>query len=230
MISDKESLIKVPVEFTNTVLRVASVLNVRDMCVVGGAVRDCVLGAVSGHTTRPKDLDVILPEPLSQPHKNPNVLGIKKNSLGGTKVYVKNFGTVDVFQQYTNEPESIIANYFDFNCNSLYYRMHDNTIQPSAFFLEFLESRTIREQNMAYTNGGINGMYGLPQTVMRALKFQILFSEKYNLEIDLSDDLLYQIYNMKTSDEREMKKYMASHVMDKKLQTKILASYQKIRG
>ena len=230
MISDKESLIKVPVEFTNTVLRVASVLNVRDMCVVGGAVRDCVLGKMSGKNTKPKDLDIILPAPIVQPQKNPNIIGMRKNSLGGVKLYVKNFGTVDVFQQYTENPASIIANYFDFNCNSLYYRMHDNTIQPSAFFLEFLESRTIREQNMAYTNGGINGMYGLPQTVMRALKFQILFSEKYNLEIDLSDDLLYQIYNMKTSDEREMKKYMASHVMDKKLQTQILASYQKIRG
>ena len=186
MISDKESLIKVPVEFTNTVLRVASVLNVRDMCVVGGAVRDCVLGATSGHTTRPKDLDVILAEPLSQPHKNPNILGIKKNSLGGTKVYVKNFGTVDVFQQYTDEPEYIIANYFDFNCNSLYYRTSDNTIKESVFFDEFLESHTIREQNVIYTNCGVNGMYGVPQTIMRALKFQIQFAEKYNFEPDLS--------------------------------------------
>ena len=228
--TDKESFINVPVEFTNTVLRVASALNVRDICVVGGAVRDCVLGAMSGNKTTPKDLDVILPEPLKRVDKNPNILGMRKNSLGGVKVFVKNFGTVDVFQHYTNEPEGIIANYFDFNCNSLYYRMHDNKIIESIFFDEFLESRTIREQNMAYTNGGINGMYGLPQTVMRALKFQILFSEKYNLEIDLSDDLLYQIYNMKTSDEREMKKYMASHMMDKKLQNKILESYQKVRG
>ena len=230
MISDKESLIKVPVEFTNAVLGVASALRARDMCVVGGAVRDCVLGKMSGKNTKPKDLDIILPTPLVQPQKNPNIIGMRENSLGGVKLYVKNFGTVDVFQQYTNEPETIIANYFDFNCNSLYYRMHDNTIRESVFFDEFLESRTIREQNMAYTNGGINGMYGLPQTVMRALKFQILFSEKYNFETELSDDLLYQIYNMKTSDEREMKKYMTSHVADKQLQKKILENYQNIRG
>ncbi len=230
MIIDKESFVNVPVEFTNTVLRVASALNVRNMCVVGGAVRDCVLGVLSGNSIQPKDLDVILPEPLSQPHKNPNILGMRKNSLGGVKVFVKNFGTVDVFQQYTNEPEGIIANYFDFNCNSLYYRMHDNTIQPSAFFLEFLESRTIREQNMAYTNGGINGMYGLPQTVMRALKFQIQFNEKFNLKTNLSSDILYMIYNMNADDEKSMKKYMSSHVMDKKLQARILQSYQRIRG
>lgn len=227
--TNEKSFINVPIEFTNAVLGVASALNVRDMCVVGGAVRDCVLGKMSGKNTKPKDIDIILPTPIVQPQKNPNIIGMRKNSLGGVKLYVKNFGTVDVFQQYTENPEAIIANYFDFNCNSLYYRMHDNTIQPSVFFLEFLESRTIREQNMVYTNGGINGMYGLPQTVMRALKFQILFSEKYNLETELSDDLLYRIYNMKTSDEREMKKYMASHVANKQLQQKILENYQSIR-
>ena len=226
---NEKSFISVPFEFTNAVLGVASALKVRDMCVVGGAVRDCVLGKMSGHNTKPKDLDVILPTPLVQPQKNPNIIGIRKNSLGGVKLYVKNFGTVDVFQQYTDEPEYIIANYFDFNCNSLYYRMHDNTIQPSVFFLEFLESRTIREQNMAYTKGGINGMYGVPQMVMRALKFQILFSEKYNLETELSDDLLYKIYNMKTSDEKEMKKYMMSHIVDKQLQKKILENYFQIK-
>ncbi|MBO7643100.1 MAG: hypothetical protein J6S74_03150 [Alphaproteobacteria bacterium] len=228
--TNKESFINVPVEFTNTVLRVASALNVRDICVVGGAVRDCVLGAMSGNKTTPKDLDVILPEPLKRVDKNPNIIGMRKNSLGGAKVFVKNFGTVDVFQHYTDEPEHIIANYFDFNCNSLYYRMHDNTIQPSAFFLEFLESQTIREQNMAYTNGGINGMYGLPQTVMRALKFQIQFNEKFNFKTNLSSDILYMIYNMNRDDEKSMKRYMASHVMDKKLQNKILESYQKVRG
>ena len=227
--TNEKSFINVPIEFTNAVLGVASALNVRDMCVVGGAVRDCVLGKMSGKNTKPKDIDIILPTPIVQPQKNPNIIGMRKNSLGGVKLYVKNFGTVDVFQQYTENPEAIIANYFDFNCNSLYYRMHDNTIQPSVFFLEFLESRTIREQNMVYTNGGINGMYGLPQTVMRALKFQILFSEKYNLETELSDDLLYRIYNMKTSDEREMKKYMASHVANKQLQKKILENYLQIK-
>jgi len=230
MIVDKESLIKVPVEFTNTVLRVASALNVRDMCVVGGAVRDCVLGAVSGHTTRPKDLDVILPEPLSQPHKNPNILGIKKNSLGGTKLFVKNFGTVDVFQQYTNEPKGIIANYFDFNCNSLFYCMHDNKIIESVFFDEFMESKTISPQHIIYDKTGGTVLYGKPQTVMRALKFQIQFNEKFNIKTNLSSDILYMIYNMNTADETAMKKYMSSHVMDKKLQTKILQSYQKIRG
>ena len=228
--TDEKSLINIPVEFTNAVLLVASALRVRDMCVVGGAVRDCVLGKMSGKYTKPKDLDVILSTPIVQPQKNPNIIGVRENSLGGIKLYIRNFGTVDVFQQYTENPETIIANYFDFNCNSLYYRTCDNTIQPSAFFLEFLESHTIREQNMAYTNDGINGMYGVPQTIMRALKFQIQFAEKYNFKTDLSDDLLYQIYHMKTSDEREMKKYMMSHVADKQLQKKILENYQNIRG
>ena len=226
----EKSFIPVPIDFTNTVLHIASALKVRNLCVVGGAVRDCVLGKLSGTNTKPKDLDVILSAPLIHPEKNRNIIGMRENSLGGKKLYIKNFGTVDVFQQYTENPETIIANYFDFNCNSLYYRTCDNTIQPSAFFLEFLESQTIREQNMAYTDGGVNGMYGVPQTIMRALKFQIQFAEKYNFKTDLSDDLLYQIYHMKTADEKAMKKYMASHVVDKQLQQKILENYQNIRG
>ena len=228
--TDKESFINVPVEFTNTVLRVASALNVRDMCVVGGAVRDCVLGAMSGNKTAPKDLDVILPEPLRNIDKNPNILGMRKNSLGGVKVFVKNFGTIDVFQHYTNEPEGIIANYFDFNCNSLYYRMHDNKIIESIFFDEFLESKTISPQHVIYDETGGTALYGKPQTVMRALKFQIQFNEKFNLKTNLSSDILYMIYNMNRDDEKSMKQYMASHVMDKKLQNKILESYQKVRG
>ena len=228
--TDKESFINVPVEFTNTVLRVASALNVRDMCVVGGAVRDCVLGAMSGNKTAPKDLDVILPEPLRNIDKNPNILGMRKNSLGGVKVFVKNFGTIDVFQHYTNEPEGIIANYFDFNCNSLYYRMHDNKIIESIFFDEFLESKTISPQHVIYDETGGTALYGKPQTVMRALKFQIQFNEKFNFKTNLSSDILYMIYNMNRDDEKSMKRYMASHVMDKKLQNKILESYQKVRG
>ena len=228
--TDKESFINVPVEFTNTVLRVASALNVRDICVVGGAVRDCVLGAMSGNKTTPKDLDVILPEPLKQVDKNPNILGFRKNSLGGVKVFVKNFGTVDVFQHYTNEPESIIANYFDFNCNSLYYRMHDNKIIESVFFDEFMESKTISPQHIIYDKTGGTVLYGKPQTVMRAIKFQIQFNEKFNLKTNLSSDILYMIYNMNADDEKSMKQYMYSHIRDIYLQQKILQSYQKIRG
>ena len=228
--TDKESFINVPLEFTNTVLRVASALNVRDICVVGGAVRDCVLGAMSGNKTTPKDLDVILPEPLKRVDKNPNILGMRKNSLGGAKVFVKNFGTVDVFQHYTNEPEGIIANYFDFNCNSLYYRMHDNKIIESVFFDEFMESKTISPQHIIYDKTGGTVLYGKPQTVMRAIKFQIQFKEKFNFKTNLSSDILYMIYNMNRDDEKSMKQYMASHIHDIYLQQKILQSYQKIRG
>ena len=226
----EKSFIPVPIDFTNTVLHIASALKVRNLCVVGGAVRDCVLGKMSGKNTKPKDIDIILPTPIVQPQKNPNIIGVRENSLGGIKLYIRNFGTVDVFQQYTENPETIIANYFDFNCNSLYYRTCDNTIQPSAFFLEFLESHTIREQNVVYADNGVNGIYGMPQTIMRALKFQIQFAEKYNFKTELSDDLLYQIYHMKTADEREMKKYMALHVADKQMQNKIFENYQNIRG
>ena len=228
--SMEKSFIPVPVDFTNSVLSVASVLRSPDICVVGGAVRDCVLGKLSGHETLAKDLDVILPAPLKHPEKNPNIVGMRKNSLGGAKLYIKNIGVVDVFQHYTENPESIIAGYFDFNCNSLYYRMHDNAIRVSGYFLEFLESKTIRPQNVCFVDNGVEMQYGIPQMVMRAIKFQIQFMEKFNIQTELSSDILAGIYNMTATDEENMKKYMASHVGDTRLKQMILQRYKKIRG
>lgn len=229
MLTDKESLIKVPVEFTNTVLRVAGVLQVPSLCVVGGAVRDCVLGNLVGHETISKDFDVILPM-RPKLNNNPNIISWRTNSLGGLKIKTKNIGTIDVFQHYTDEPEHIIANYFDFNCNSLYYRMHDNKIIESIFFDEFLESKTISPQHVIYDETGGTALYGKPQTVMRALKFQIQFNEKFNFKTNLSSDILYMIYNMNRDDEKSMERYMISHIHDVRLQQKILQSYQKVRG
>lgn len=229
MLTDKESLIKVPVEFTNTVLRVAGVLQVPSLCVVGGAVRDCVLGNLVRHETISKDFDVILPM-RPKLNNNPNIISWRTNSFGGLKIKTKNIGTIDVFQHYTDEPEHIIANYFDFNCNSLYYRMLDNKIIESIFFDEFLESKTIRPQHVIYDETGGTALYGKPQTVMRALKFQIQFNEKFNFKTNLSSDILYMIYNMNRDDEKSMKQYMISHIHDVCLQQKILQSYQKVRG
>lgn len=230
-ISDLEvAIIPTPTKFKELVKGAADELRVSRMIVVGGAVRDCVFGYMTKRATTPKDLDIILPAPLTDIEKNPNIVGYRKNSLGGMKIETKNFGTIDVFQHYTENPEVIIANYFDFNCNSLFYRMRDNTIVASVFFYEFLQSRTIRQQRVFYGDGGITGLYGNPQTVMRALKFQIKFAEYFDIKTKLSSDILYMIYNMTTADEAAMKKYMESHVTDSRMQKQIWQNYQKIRG
>ena len=229
-ISDlEETLIPTPATFRNFVKGAADELRVPRMIVVGGAVRDCVLGYISKRQTMPKDLDVILPAPLTDIEKNPNIVGYRKNSLGGMKVETKNFGTIDVFQQYTENPEIIIAKYFDFNCNSLFYRMRDNKIVASAFFYEFLDSRTIRQQHVFYGKDDVTCLYGKPQTVMRALKFQINFMENYNIKTNLSSDLLYMIYNMTPGEEEAMKKYMESHCKNEKLQNQIWQNYRGIK-
>ena len=229
-ISDFESpLMQTPQNFTKQVRGVADALFVKDMAVVGGAVRDCVLGQISGQNTKPKDLDVILTAPLAAIEKNPNILGARKNSLGGMKVCLKDFGIVDIFQQYTHFPENIIADYFDFNCNSLFYRMRDNKIVASVFFHEFLESRTIRQQRIWFTQNGITGQYGVPQTVARALKFQINFMQDYDIKTKLGYDILHMAYSMKEKEELEMQDYLLSHVEDVNLQKLIWEKYQNIR-
>lgn len=207
----------------------AQLLRVQNLCIVGGAVRDCVLGQMTGREISPKDLDVILPV---QPHlgQNPDVLGWRTNSLGGIKVNTTRFGVIDVFQQYTETPEYIIVDFFDFNCNSLFYRTRDDAIITSAFFHEFLESKTIRPQRVLYTRNTVVAQYQTPQTVMRALKFQIKFAEYFDIKTKLSSDILYMAYNMTTADEAAMKKYMESHVADSRMQKQIWQNYQKIRG
>lgn len=229
-ISDFESpLIKTPRTFTKLVRGVADSLGVKEVAVVGGAVRDCVLGQISGHNTIPKDLDVILGAPLTDIDKNPNIIAARKNSLGGMKLCIKGFGVVDVFQHYTSFPENIIADYFDFNCNSLFYRMRDDKIIASVFFQEFLESRTIRQQRVWFSSDDVVGQYGAPQTVARALKFQIKFMNEYNIKTNLGYDILYLIYNMKEQDELNMQDYLLSHVSDINMQKLILQKYQNIR-
>ena len=224
----QESFIPVPSSFTGVVCKVASALGVQDMCVVGGAVRDCVLGQLSGHDIKPKDFDIILPSPLANIANNPNIIKIRQNSLGGIKCELNDFGIVDIFQHYTSNPEVIIARYFDFNCNSLFYRMKPNIISASIFFYEFLQSRTIQQQHALFSNDKVVGKYGVPETVMRAIKFQIQFMEKYNIKTKLGWDILYLIYNMTRQDELDMKKYMKSHVFDNDLKKKIWQKYQEI--
>ena len=222
-------LIQTPRTFKKLVRGVADSLFVKDMSVVGGAVRDCVLGQISGRNYKPKDLDVILGAPLSEIEKNPNIIAARKNSLGGMKLMLKDFGIVDIFQQYTFFPENIIADYFDFNCNSLFYRMRDNKIIASAFFQEFLESRTIRQQRVWFSENDVVGQYGAPQTIVRALKFQIKFMNEYNIKTNLGYDILYLIHNMKDQGEIDMQNYLLSHVTDIDMQKLIWQKYQNIR-
>ena len=217
-----------PQYLSDTAAGIAAELHVPQLCVVGGAVRDCVLAQATGRVARPKDLDVILPTPPAL-DKNPNIIAARKNSLGGYKIKTKNFGAVDVFQQYTETPEYIIMDFFDFNCNSLFYRMRDNAIITSVFFHEFLESKTIRPQRVLYTQNAVIGQYGVPQTVVRALKFQIKFAENFDIKTKLSSDILYMIYNMTQTDERAMVEYMSTHVSDARVQKMILKNYQNIR-
>jgi hypothetical protein len=93
-----------------------------------------------------------------------------------------------------------------------------------------MESKTISPQHIIYDKTGGTVLYGKPQTVMRAIKFQIQFKEKFNFKTNLSSDILYMIYNMNADDEKNMKRYMMSHIHDVRLQQKILQSYQKVRG
>ncbi len=198
---------------------ISELLRVNEICVVGGAVRDVLLGNLVGRNIAPKDFDLILPNPL-QLKDNTNILWYQKNSLGGTKIMLRDFGIVDVFQQYTKSPQDIIANYFDFNCNSLFYK--NGRVQESVLFRHFLETSELYVYNPQF--------YRVEHFVARALKFQILFKNNFGLNVKLSNNLLYQIYSMNDKQISDMQEYIKRKVQLPDLRHQIVASFLKIRG
>ena len=180
--------------------KIANRLVVEDVCIVGGAVRDSVLAAITGRNFYVKDWDVVCAKaPVIQDNKN--ILGVKENSFGGTKVELRDVGVVDIFQYYTNNPQVIIANTFDFNCNSLFYL--DGKIYESMFFLHFIETAELFVCNPH--------KYKPAHIVARALKFQIVFKEQFGIDVKLNYRILHEIYSLTDTDKDQMLEYMRRH-------------------
>ena len=179
---------------------IANGLGVDSVCIVGGAVRDCVLAAITKKDFVVKDWDVICPvKPRFR--NNKNILSVNKNSFGGNKIFLSGIGIVDVFQYYTNEPQTIIANMFDFNCNSLFFS--ENKIQESVMFLHFLETSELLVYNPH--------KYNPVCFVARALKFQIIFKEQFGIDVKLNYRILHEIYSLTDTDKDQMLEYMRRH-------------------
>ena len=104
-----------------------------DLFIVGGFVRDNVLAALVGKENVSKDIDLILPK-RPDFDSNKNIISKKANSMGGLKIGTKNFPEIDIFQPSTTTTQMIVGEYFDFNCNALYYSHNQKRIFPSIYF------------------------------------------------------------------------------------------------
>ncbi|MBR4891706.1 MAG: hypothetical protein IKZ34_00800 [Alphaproteobacteria bacterium] len=199
-----------------------------DVFVVGGFVRDAVLCELTKQNSESKDIDLILSEKpdLSQ---NPNIVWKKENSFGGIKVKTKKFPEIDIFDKYLDWPGIIVGQYFDFNFNSIYYHNKTKSILAAAPFYGFTSNKKIELINYQVVDDGIKILYSDPSLVSRALKFKLLFQQKYKIDASLSDFILYLIYNMDKKTEQEMLKYTQQKIKDEILRRQIINEYYKIK-
>ncbi len=195
---------------------------------VGGSVRDNVLNELFSKQYNSKDIDIILSKKQDFT-RNPNITFMRQNSLGGVKLQTKNFGIIDVFQYYVDDPCFIVSDVFDFNCNAVYYSHNEKCIRPTPHFYNFILNKTLDLEKVIYGSNGIEYNYRVSALASRALKFQIEFRERYNLNLRLSENVLYMIYKMDKTQEEQMIEYTKSKAGSIDLQNKILSEYQKLR-
>ena len=198
--------------------------NDKDWFIVGGAVRDAVIDKLVGQKNKSKDIDIILSENLDLVN-NSNIVWKKENSFGGIKVQTLSVSEIDIFNQKMFEPAYFIANNFDFNCNSLYYSCRDKQIHVSAFFYDFISRKTIEMLNCHYAKNQVYGIYPDYAIVARALKFQVLFYERYNMNVKLSDNIWYMLMSMDKSAEYDMFQYIKQKVKDNNTVMQIMKKY-----
>lgn len=199
-----------------------------DVCVVGGFVRDAVLGELTNTRVESKDIDLILSQKPDF-SENQNVLWKQENSFGGIKLGLKNFPEVDIFDTYLDWPGLIVGSCFDFNCNSIFYSHFTQQILAAGPFYAFTSNKTIEMINYLISNDEIKTLYKEPSIVSRALKFQVLFREKYGIEARLSSTLRFLLLNMDEKTRQEMFKYTQQKIKDENLRNKVIEQYYKFK-
>ena len=199
-----------------------------DLFIVGGFVRDNVLAELTNQKPDSKDLDIILPKRPSF-ENNPNILWKKENSFGGIKIGTKNFQEIDVFQPNATDVELIVGQFFDFNCNALYYSHWHKDIYLAAPFYGFTSCKEINLENYIYYNDQIEHRYSRATMISRALKFQIMFREKFGFETKLSSTILYMLYEMEKDEEQEMFDYTKVKVKSIEIQNRIFNEYKNLK-
>lgn len=199
-----------------------------DVFAVGGFVRDAVLGELTNTKVESKDIDLILSKKPDF-SENQNILWKQENSFGGIKLGLKNFPEVDIFDKYLDSPATIVSQYFDFNCNSIFYHKNAQEIFAGRFYA-FTSNKTIELMTCLITSDGINTLYKKSSLVSRALKFQVLFREKFGIDARLSPMVLYLLYNMDEQTKQEMLKYTQQKIKDENLRKQVIEQYYRIKS
>lgn len=199
-----------------------------DVFVVGGFVRDAVLGELTNRQVESKDIDLILSQKPDF-SENQNVLWKQENSFGGIKLGLKNFPEVDIFDKHLDWPAIIVGYYFDFNINSIFYHNKTQQILAAAPFYAFTSNKTIELESYLISGDKLKTLYQDPSLVSRALKFQVLFREKFGIESRLSSTILYLLYNMDDKTKQKMFEYTQQKIKDENLRNQIIEQYYKIK-
>ena len=200
-----------------------------DVFAVGGFVRDAVFCELTNTKFEPKDIDLMLSKKPDFSQNN-NILWKQENSFGGIKLGLKIFPEVDIFDKYFDYPAIIVSQYFDFNINSIFYNNKTQQILAAAPFYAFTSNKTIELESYLISGDKLKTLYQDPSLVSRALKFQVLFREKFGIESRLSSTILYLLYNMDKQTEQKMLKYTQQKVKDKNIRNQIIENYYRIKS
>ena len=199
-----------------------------NLFIVGGFVRDNVLAQLTNKENTSKDLDLMLPQKPDLKN-NKNIVWFRQNSLGGMKIGTTHFNEIDIFQQNVDSPDLIVCNNFDFNCNALYYSLSQKQIFASAYFYDFILNNKIDLEHVIFDKDKIKILYPEYSVVSRALKFQIQFKEKYGINVNLSSNIMYILYNLDKESEQKMFDYTKQKAKSEVLKNKIIGEYQRLR-
>ena len=99
----------------------------------------------------------------------------------------------------------------------------------AAPFYAFTSNKTIELESYLISGDKLKTLYQDPSLVSRALKFQVLFREKFGIESRLSSTILYLLYSMDDKTKQKMFEYTQQKIKDENLRNQIIEQYYKIK-
>ena len=111
----------------------------------------------------------------------------------------------------------------------MFYHNRSQQIFAAAPFYAFTSNKIIELENYRAVNNKIETLYKTPSLISRALKFQVLFREKYGIDARLSWTILHVLYDMNKQTEQKMFEYIQQKVKDENLRKQVIEQYYSIK-
>jgi hypothetical protein len=201
----------------------------RGFAVIGGFVRDRMLGRIFDKNIESADMDVVLDEPIRNFRDMPGVRWLGSNTFGGAKFYLdgvgiidicafyqKGVGFVDIWENFSSNAEKTVGD-LDFNCNAAGYLYPENQVVAAPAFFDFVRNKTISQAG---------ARYGFNNTIAPcALRLKIKLSYLLKTQVGLDAELVERIRRLP---ENELVEYMRRKAGNEKIFRDAISLYKRI--